>query len=158
MFTQTLKRSRPAFAEQYQRPSWQHVHHKLIPNQRDLRDRSHPASQCDVTYRFENQRLKSCVEVGAGFYLLKVTIRSRLELLHRDADDVTAGFVCAAADGFHHAGVSTGANIEAGFDQQAAKLQGLLVFGRLGSAARAAEYRDPLLQTALARIERLAHN
>src|SRR5438552_6109723 len=61
--------------------------------------------------------------------LSEIAIRRSLELIHRDADDAAAALMRAATRCFHHAGVSTCKDREAGFGEQGSDLDGLRVFG-----------------------------
>src|SRR5262249_31134487 len=101
------------------------------------------AAQRHVTGRFANQSLQPAVEVGAWLYFLEETVWRRLELIHRDAYDVSSGFVSASADRFHHAGIAAGANFKTRFNQKPSQLERIDVFPRLGSTTRASKNRDP---------------
>jgi hypothetical protein len=122
MLAEAIDRTRPAFAEQDQRPWREYLHNQLVPHQRNLGYSSHSPAQSDVPGGLSNQYLQPRVKIGARFDLLEIRIGRGFELFHGDADYVTIRFVSAAADCFHNARVPAGANLEAGFDQQAAEL------------------------------------
>src|SRR2546427_2664025 len=70
--------------------------------------------------------------------LSEIAIRRSLELIHRDADDAAAALMRTATRCFHHAGVSTRKDREAGFSEQGSDLDCLRVlqvaFAALGAA------------------------
>src|SRR2546421_10028440 len=87
----------PAIAEQNQRPWIQNSGLQLVPNQRDFRDRTHAATQSDVSNGTSDQSLQSFIEMFRRHFLCQITIRLGLELIHRDADDTPTTFVRATA-------------------------------------------------------------
>src|SRR2546421_634095 len=104
----------PAIAEQNQWSWIKHVSLHLVPHQRDFSNRSHAPTKSNVAHRLRDQSLQPFVKMLGGTLFSQISIRFRLKLIHRDANDASSAFVRAAAGCFHHAGVTASADCEAG--------------------------------------------